>query len=89
MPKVEKATTSTISHLSKMRDPVEQIKIQPKRMRHPLVETYTEKAVDFGISEVRHADVNFANEGFFRRYMLERVKRKQQDQMNFSSAVIF
>ena len=62
---------------------------EPKRMKHPLVEVYTEKAVKFGITKVDVNDVNMATEGYWRRDLLNKHLKKREDQKKFSRAVIF
>ena len=69
-----------ISHLRTMaRNPEAHAIYEPKRMKHPLVEKYTEEAIELGISKVETNSVNMAKQGFWRRQMLERIDKKKLD----------
>ena len=60
-PHVAEDLSLQISHLRTMaRIPEAHAIYEPKRMKHPLVEKYTEEAIDFGISKVENNSVNMA-----------------------------
>ena len=53
-----------INHLRNMaRKPESHATYEPKRMKHPLLEKYTEDAIDFGITKVETNSINMAKQG--------------------------